>query len=429
MPITVGCDPEFLIVESTTNHKLNFNGDRTDGHGNVGYDHGGRVGELRPKFGTPKQVVEHIREQMKWIKDYLGPTKKLIAGGGGEYQESTGGHIHIGGLKLQQHYSSFTRMRNRGMRQLQLNTIEPEHKLIFALDFFIGLRLQKIPGGKRAPSSIYGKPSDIESKAHGFEYRTAPSWLTDPILAESVLVIAQKIVELWQIKPTSFDVFIESKKRTARRRDYNVLIPAGPECRYVQQQINNFRKVAFSKTYKMNNPETLNLWINPVAVQEIYNVKSKSKSRLRSPNSITLQICQLKLIEQTDDFINETVAKVCKFALPEVKIHPLGDYAPWQWQLTSDLRLRPDTIYFSKDLRPYLKIKRGNDIRVRFIDLQQRVIDSSTGSTQNRAIENSIFYNAGKSTTDILEQIFTIFKTGTRTKIRLNQDDENNEEN
>jgi len=425
MPITVGCDPEFLVVDST-NHKRSFMGNLTDDHGNIGSDHGGRVGELRPKHGTPKEVVEHIREQMKWIKEYLGPSQKLIAGGGGEYQESIGGHIHIGGIRLQNNYASFTRWRNRGMRQLQLNAVDPEHKLIFAFDFFIGLRLQKIQGGKRAPSSSYGKASDIESKSHGFEYRTAPSWLTDPVLAESVLVIAQKIVELWQLKPTSFDVFIESKKRTARRRDYNILIPAGPECRYVQQQINNFRKVAFSKTYKMNNPETLNLWTNPVAVQEIYDVKSKS--RLRSPNKINLQICQLKLVEQTDDFTTEKVVKVCKFALSEVKIHPLGDYAPWQFQLTKDLRLRPDTIYFSKDLRQYLKIKRGTNIRVRFVDLQQRTIDSE-GLTQNRAIENSIFYNAGRSTTDILEQIFTIFKTGARTKIRLNSNDENDDEN
>jgi hypothetical protein len=205
-----------------------------------------------------------------------------------------------------------------------------------------------------------------------------------------------------------------------------MLIPAGPECRYVQQQINNFRKVSFSKTYKLNNPDTLNLWINASAIQQIYDVKSRS--RLRSPNAIELKICQLKLVEQTDEFVNETVARVCKFAVPEVKIHPLGDYAPWQWQLTNDLRLKPDTIYFSKDLRPFLKIKRGNDIRVRFVDLQQRVINSATGETQNCAIENAIFYNARRSTTDILEQIFTIFRTGARTKIRLNQNDENDDD-
>lgn len=425
MPITVGCDPEFLVIDEV-NHVINFHGNFTNDHGNIGSDHGGRVGELRPTHGSPKQVVEHIREQMKIIKDHLGSTKKLVAGGGGDYHESIGGHIHIGGLRLQRNYTSFTRWRNRGMSQLQLNTIDPEHKLIFAFDFFIGLRLQKVQGGKRPRSSLYGKPSDIETKSHGFEYRTAPSWITDPILAEAVLVIAQKIVELWQIKPDSFDAFIASKKRTARRRDYNMLIPAGPECRYVQQQVNNFRKVAFSKTYKLNNTETLNLWTNVVAVQQIYDVKSRS--RLRSPNTIELKICQLKLIEQTDEFVNETVTRVCKFAVPEVKIHPLGDYAPWQWQLTNDLRLKPDTIYFSKDLRPFLKIKRGNDIRVRFVDLQQRVINAATGSTQNNTIENAIFYNARRSTTDILEQIFTIFRTGARTKIRLNQNDENDDD-
>jgi hypothetical protein len=413
MPITVGCDPEFLLLD-TNGRVRSFDGNHTDDHGNIGSDHGGRVGELRPKHGTPKEVVEHIREQMKWIKRQY-PDAIIVGGGGNGYGASIGGHIHIGGLKLQGEYSSFTRWRNRGrMRQLQLNTVDPEHKLIYALDFFIGRRMKKVPGGKRGGYS-YGAPSDIETKAHGFEYRTPPSWITDPIFAEATLVVAQKIVELWQTKPTAFDVFIEARKLSARRRDYNLLIPTGPERRYVQQQVEAFKKIIFSKTYKMDNPETLNLWTNPVAVQEIYDVKSRS--RLRSLNKIDLQICQLKLVEQTDDFITEKVVKVCKFALSEVKIHPLGDYAPWQFQLTKDLRLRPDTAYFSKELRPYLKVKRGKDIRVRFVELQHRVVDGQ-GRTQVQPLENVIFYNASRSTANVLDHVFTIFQTGARTKLR-----------
>lgn len=412
MPITVGCDPEFLAVDTATGRTTSFQASHSDDHGNIGSDHGGRVGELRPKFGSPKQVVENIRAQMSWIKEHY-PRLQVVAGGGHGYGESIGGHIHIGGISLTNHYSSFTRMRNRHMHAIQIDSMNPEHKLIYAMDFFIGRRMKKMQGGRRGGGGSYGAPSDIETKSHGFEYRTPPSWLTDPVLAESTLVVAQKIAELWQTKPTAFDVFLQAHKLTARRRDYNVLIPAsGPEATYIRQQVDAFRSMLFSKTYRMDNPETINLWMKPKAVvQEITTAAARTSKRIQ------LQVCQLKLVEQTQEFSNETFLKVCRFALPEVKIHPLGDYAPWQFQLTKDLRLRPDTAYFSKELRPFLKVKRGKDIRVRFVELQHRVVDEN-GRTQIHPLQNVVFFNASRSTKDVLQHVISVFETGARTKLR-----------
>jgi len=412
MPITVGCDPEFLAIDTTSNRSTGFHGNHSDEHGNIGSDHGGRVGELRPRFGSPKQVVENLRAQMSWIKTQY-PNIRIVAGGGQGYGESIGGHIHIGGITLSNHYSSFTRARNRNMQVLQIDSMNPEHKLIYALDFFIGRRMKKVQGGRRGGGGSYGAPSDIETKSHGFEYRTPPSWLTDPMLAESTLVVAQKIAELWQTKPNAFDIFISANKLTARRRDYNVLIPSsGPDAGYVREQVDAFRTVLFSKTYRMDNNETINLWMKPkVEVQVIAEATTRASKRIQ------LQVCQLKLVEQSQEFSNETFLKVCRFALPEVKIHPLGDYAPWQFQLTKDLRLRPDTAYFSKELRPFLKVKRGKDIRVRFVELQHRVVDES-GRTQITPLENVVFFNASRSTQDVLQHVVSVFETGARTKLR-----------
>ena len=136
-----------------------------------------------------------------------------------------------------------------------------------------------------------------------------------------------------------------------------------------------------------------------------------------------MKVCQLKIVERTDEFVNESVAKVCRFALPEVKVHPLGDFVPWQLQLVNDIRLRPDTAYFSKELRPYLKVKRGKEIRVRFIEMKQRII-SQNGQTQVSALENVVLYNASRSTKDVLSHVFEIFTTGARTKLRNADDDE-----
>lgn len=423
MAITVGCDPEFLAV-SRTNSKMSFEYNFSDEHGVIGSDHGGRVGELRPMCGTPKQVVENIRYQMKWINLH-DPDICIIAGGGCGYGESIGGHIHIG-LKLKSNYVSHTRIHNRGMHALEINAMNPEHKLFYALDFFIGRRMKKLQGGKRGGSGIYGALSDVESKIHGFEYRTPPSWLTDPILAESTLVVTQQIAELWQLKPNAFDAFMLAKKLSARRSDYNMLIPAnGTNVEYIREQVEAFRSIIFSDTYQMATKDTLNLWLQPPKVKPI-QINEWKVREVKSKKRIQLQLCQLKLVEQTNEFLNETFLKVCRFALSEVKIYPLGEYSPWQFQLTKDLRLRPDTAYFSKELRPYLKIKRGKDIRVRFVDLQHRIVDAND-QTQIEPLPNVVFFNVSHSTKDVLQHVISIFETGARTKIRNNEEDDNDE--
>jgi len=407
MPVKIGCDPEFLVVDNNgytlSASSLAYNSSE---HGEIGTDHGGSVGEFRPKPGSASEVTNHIKALFTHIK-HVSPNTKIMAGGGVGTGHSIGGHIHIGGVPLRNHYSSFTRQRNRySQRQLNLDMVNADHKLIFAFDFFIGRRLKKVPGGKRG-SSCYGALSDIETKSHGgFEYRTPPSWLSDPQLTEATLAVSERIVELWQIKPSAFDTFIGAGKRAARKKDYNVLIPQTPASaqRYYQDQVANFKRVIFSKTYKMNSPDCLEVWTAPREAAQI--VISR-----RGTERIQLQVCQIKLIKGSIDFNQETVVKVCRFGLPEVKIYALTqDHTPWHLRLTRDIRLRPNTIYFSKSLRQYLKIKRGKDVRTRFVELFQR----NSGSTD--PLTNVIFFNANSG--NLVPQITTILETGARTKLR-----------
>ena len=103
--LTVGCDPEFIVT--------NEQGQKQYAHavshafndiGQIGVDHCGRVGELRPKHGTPKEVTANIKKMFTWIKKNH-PEKKIFAGGGQKFDESIGGHIHIGGID----FNYFTR--------------------------------------------------------------------------------------------------------------------------------------------------------------------------------------------------------------------------------------------------------------------------------------------------------------------------------
>jgi hypothetical protein len=453
MAITVGCDPEFL-VKNPDGSFTDFNVNITDDHGVIGADHGYRVGELRPKHGTPAQVTEHIRAQMQTIA-LKKPGIKIIAGGGrpsdgtSYARESIGGHIHFGGIRLNMNYDSCTRTHFGSRQRWGNSRIQPtcpDNKLVLALDYYIGRRLQKVPGGKRPNGSHYGRCSDIETKGHdggGFEYRTPPSWLTDPYLTESTLAIGKRIAEMWMSKPQVFDhLFFEAQndnaiaanvpqkmksKSVARRKDYDFLIPTtGADRRYMTQQIKRFKRATFSKTYKMDNPECINLWLNPTKLNAIYEphlvqntpTSTEVETVRRISTAITLQMCQVKMIDRQETFESETVLGVAQFAIPEVRVYPFAEYTPWQFQLTHDVRLRPDTIYFSKELRPFLKLKRGGNFQNRFIEIKQRrAVD---GARQISSLTNCIFYNAARSNPDIKARILEIFVTCARKKLRRN---------
>lgn len=442
MPLTVGCDPEFAVVDRE-GREVYFSHQHVDHHGVIGSDHGGRVGELRPKHGTPAEVADHIRAQMAWIKSNLNRGQRVIAGGGqpsdGRYgRESMGGHIHFGGIALHMSYDSLTRQRNWGRRVRSISSVPmtADNKLVCALDYFIGRRLQKVKGGKRPRGSHYGRCSDIETKMHaggGFEYRTPPSWLTDPYLTESTLAVAHRIAEMWQLKPTCFDVIFATdakRKSIARRHDYDMLIPDATESasrrRYMVEQVKRFKRAAFSKTYKMDDPECLEYWTDQAKVNAIYapklvvNTVAPITTRakvIRTSRTLVLQICQIKMIDRSRDFESETVAGVCRFAVPEVRVYPFDDYTPWQFQLTRDIRLRPDTIYFSKELRPFLKIKRGGQFRCRFVELRRRVVTAS-GSSSVENLTNCVFFNSTRSDQAIRTRVVEIFNECVRKKLR-----------
>lgn len=215
----IGCDPEFLPIMSIKKLKItdpymiakaggidvdqihddmSYGYDKDTPHGNIGSD-GGRnsddIGELRPKAGSPKQVVSRLRKMIKHLQ-----RKKiiadLIAGGGSEYKEALGGHIHID-IKLKIRESNIPSWHDISLNRLPLD----QRNLIKALDHYIGEPLKNKKGGQRA-GNHYGRLSDIRKADHGrtegLEYRTAPSWLTSPELAEAVLWTAWAISRCYE---------------------------------------------------------------------------------------------------------------------------------------------------------------------------------------------------------------------------------------
>jgi Phage phiEco32-like COOH.NH2 ligase-type 2 len=428
MPITVGCDPEFLVISADdinyTENAVFLN--NVGPFGEIGTDHGGTVGELRPRAGSPANVTDNIRSMFREMKGKLG-NRKIVAGGGQKFGKSIGGHIHIGGIIFSHGYCSPTRQSNRGrVRPLQVNTANPEHKLIFMLDYYLGRRLKKVNGGSRSGGS-YGRLSDIETKNHGFEYRTPPSWLTDPILTEATLAIAHQIATMWQAQHTVFDSIIQKGKGIARKKDYNLLIPTDMAQKvYMTKQVANFKKIVFSKTYDMANVNCVNLWTDQNALNQAYNIQSAiAATTTEAPlteRTINLVVCQLKLVNFSSDFQDERVLKVCRFGMPEVKIYPMGEYTPWALQLERNIRLRPNVIYISKEMRKFLKVKRGHNFKIRFLQMNRRT--TTTGASHQFSnlapMQNAIIFNSasGVDVTAIQEEIIRIIETGARKKLR-----------
>jgi hypothetical protein len=408
----MGCDPEFMVLDHN-DHVINCNISHNGPHGNIGSDHGGRVGEMRPAPGTPAQVTQNLKQLFLYVKEHH-PHLKIVCGGGGAFHEATGGHIHFGLPSGSRDWDNWwgPRYGHSGRRQSRGPIQNDQQRLVYALDYFIGLRLKKVNGGKRS-SGGYGQPGDVRSQPHGIEYRTPPSWITDPILSEAVLAVAYQIAKTWQVKPTAFDELITAKK-IARKREYAMLVPEGTERAYYATQIANFKRIVFSKTYKMDTLECVRLWTEPGAIQRTVEATTTRKSR--TSEHIQLQICQLKSISRDGDFEQETVLRVCRFAFPEIRVYPLADYTPWTLQLMRDVRLRPNTIYISKELRPYLRIPRGGTYRVRFIEIRRRQIRNT--DVQVSELTNSVFYNRSRSNPALQDEIIRIFTECIRKKIR-----------
>ena len=163
MTITIGADPELLIVNPDT-----LNIQRADQflsermNAKVGCDGCSTVAELRPSpatdaFGLTKNIKRLITNAQHKVGN------NVLVSGSGYFNDSygnsgypIGGHIHF--------------------------SMYPTVNLIKSFDvmsIFLMQLEQKKPFKARQKSS-YGKLGATERKSYGFEYRTMPSWLSTP---------------------------------------------------------------------------------------------------------------------------------------------------------------------------------------------------------------------------------------------------------
>jgi len=419
MSIKIGCDPEFSIVDQR-GQRISFDMEESCHSGKIKWDHAGAIGEFNPRADVhPGQVVRHLRTLVVKTKEHY-PRHRLVAGGGGEYGTSTGGHIHFSGGA---DYDDFTAEDYSWMRRSRRTSCLPVtagNKLVLALDCFVGARMQKLRHGLRQDAS-YNLLSKIKRKiysgnVHGFEYRSAPSFIVTPQFAEATLATAQQIAKQWLVKPDTFDNLLTRNGETgrgrprrvrAKRGDYQLLIPDGSSesDRYYRNQVRYFTNIMFNRHFDLGDLRMVDYWTS--------GISTGSSLALPVVNRvITLQPCQLKLVNynEREDFESESVFRVVRFAVPEVKVYPIENrFIPWRFRLRRDVSLKENTLYVSKNLRPFIRMPRGADFHLRFKDFRTRNAED---------IESSIFYNKLDSRGEIMNFVQEIFESNVRTRLR-----------
>ena len=169
----VGCDPEFVTIHNGKRCNVN---DHLPHEGVVGWDHGGRIAEIRP---DPSRGIYRLIKTMQKVLLEEPTLQQLVhrkwrAGAvysDGNTIESLGGHIHI----------DIPWDKKEG----PVKALDALTRKLEALDI-----LPKDESNDRRKNRGYGRYGDVRPVGGGYqveagriEYRTMASWLFNPAIA------------------------------------------------------------------------------------------------------------------------------------------------------------------------------------------------------------------------------------------------------
>lgn len=167
----VGCDPEFVALDEQ-NRIIPAAG----ANGEIGYDHGGRVWELRP--APTKGTFALVKRLQRLIQDNrLRQVKGKFRAGGIAGGQPLGGHVHFG-IEPFQELTEYT------------GALDTTTRLLEHLDILPKTESQNRRRGTYGKFGDWRTAHDGQGHAH-LEYRTMASWLYDPKVAFLCLTAAK----------------------------------------------------------------------------------------------------------------------------------------------------------------------------------------------------------------------------------------------
>lgn len=195
--ITIGTDPEFLLVDRSGSIRGASNYDffySTSSSSEIGRDGAGTPVEIRPRPSNITEIdilCDNIKRLFRKVAKYCHPQRlKLYAGANYKGNRPIGGHIHFGSPEMR-------RSRHR-------------EKLIHVLDtHWTPIINHFLPSRHIATrvNSGYGKLGSWESKSYGFEYRTPWSFLMSPYLTRVGFSLASLLAYHYKKIPYDYDLF------------------------------------------------------------------------------------------------------------------------------------------------------------------------------------------------------------------------------
>jgi hypothetical protein len=165
----LGADPEFqLQIPHANRDEVNYNAEALGLKTGLAYgaDMNGRLVEIRPypsRFAL--EVVGSMLVTLRWMA-LLVPGSRELAWKAGAFTgvDGLGGHVHFG--------------RKAVSARVKARDFEALDNLMALLT--IAEVFSKLEVRQRYTHTKYGRPLDVRTQVHGYEYRTFPSWLGSP---------------------------------------------------------------------------------------------------------------------------------------------------------------------------------------------------------------------------------------------------------
>jgi hypothetical protein len=184
----IGCDPEFILLDNegkTAKASQYF-----PYAGLIGYDHGGRVAELRPKPAKGTYTVLLRLQELIQSKPVIAVPHRLRAGAICN-NDCLGGHVHLGFNGMTSGQGTFLggQLNEKGAQVTK--ALDALTKVLEHLDILPKNECAKRRNSAQAVAGYYGAYGDVRDSNGHMEYRTMASWLYDPKVAFLCLTAAK----------------------------------------------------------------------------------------------------------------------------------------------------------------------------------------------------------------------------------------------
>jgi len=199
----VGADPEFSFFDSD-GHKVNAENCGLQAGLAFGADNCGRIAELRPTasrfcLDTVASILAELRAMAEFVPECL---KFHWRCGAYDGHDGLGGHVHFGRKRKHDQPNEVRALDNMMILMCAAGVFDAKE------------------AAARASATPYGRRGDVRAQAHGYEYRSFPSWLASPLSAYVSLVLSKLAV----VQPhLALAVRLDATQRVAQQTILNLL--------------------------------------------------------------------------------------------------------------------------------------------------------------------------------------------------------------